>query len=428
MSELFYSERGNVVPTLCEELTHFRRVRKLLDLPTAHGPAALYVLARAYAGSPYPLHVAVNGQEIEPIQPNETNIYQWYSVSLPASILVPGENVFEFWTDSRAMNAWSLGLENGHAAPRSFLSTDSGATWRNETMGYLHVSRGEYIVRVRVSEGNDPPPPDMVWEDPSSPRLRHLRTLIPPEVVDAATTLERVRRLTTWVTTSWEYKNTSNGIPYSPWDPETILAWGKAGLGHNALPPVVMCVHYGVTLASCCLALGIPARCAAFTGAINGFNGHFTAEVWLEDIGKWVMVDPTIDAMLFRNGVPLSVSEIQQAEEPLADLVRFGPGRAYQVQNPLIEPWIPENFLQGICFRHRSVWPRMDFLTHPELTPSGHGSTSYCETLFVWEARDLDEGFGMFPSFGAPEYFDAPPADFPRREAERLPVAPSGKA
>ena len=68
-----------------------------------------------------------------------------------------------------------------------------------------------------------------------------------------------------------------------------------------------MCVHYAVTLATACLAAGIPARCSIFTETLNGINGHFTPDVWFEEYGKWVMVDPTVDAILFDRGVPMSV-------------------------------------------------------------------------------------------------------------------------
>ena len=58
-----------------------------------------------------------------------------------------------------------------------------------------------------------------------------------------------------------------------------------------------MCVHYAVAFVSCCQALGIPARCAAVTGALNSGPGHFVAEVWFEDYAKWVVVDPNTDAL-----------------------------------------------------------------------------------------------------------------------------------
>lgn len=413
MSKLYYSETGNVVPALCEELTDYRHAKKILHLAGTRSSARLFLLARAYPGSELPLRISVNGTEILSLSPVSPDVYLWHTVPVASSLLVSGANVFEFWTDAHAMNAWSLALENGHKEPKSFVSTDGGKTWRNEKMGYLNVSRGEYVVRVRLGEDDDPAPPAMVWEDPNSPRLDWLRQMLPSDALQSSPTLDRVRTLTTWVCTRWEYRNLSNGVIYAPWDAETIVAWGKAGRGHDGREPIVMCVHYAVTLVSCCMAAGIPARCAAFTGAINGCNGHFTAEVWFEDLGKWVMVDPTLDAILFKDGVPLSVKEIQQTGSKLIDLAEWGPGYEFQIKNPLIAPWIRDTFANGVCFRYRSVWPRTDFLTHPELAPPGHGSTSYCETNLVWEKEDLQQGFGMFPYFGEEDYFDAPPQDFP---------------
>lgn len=412
MSRLYYSEHGHVIPSLCEELTNYRRARKLLFLPGTREPARLFILARSYPDNTAPLRVAVNGDELAALQPASSLAYFWYEVDVPPKLLKAGENVFEFWTDTWAMNAWSLALENGHRQSDSFVTTDGGVTWRNDRLGYHNISLGEYVVRIRLHEGTDAPPPSMVWEDPNHPRLAHFRELLPDHVRQKGTTLERVRRLTTWAASSWFYRNSGPSTQYAPWDAETILAWGKAGQGHNGREPIVMCVHYAVTLVTGCLALGIPARAAVFTGAINGFNGHFTAEVWLEEFGKWVMVDPTVDAVLSRNGIPLSVTEIQVAGDDLTDLIVWGEANQYQIQNPVISNWIPVNLAQGICFRHRSIWPRTDFLSRPEFSPPGHGETAYAETNLIWELKDRDAGFAMFPNFGDANYFDAPPHGF----------------
>jgi hypothetical protein len=413
MSQLYYSETGHVVPTLCEELTDYRRARKVLELPGTRAPAVLFILARSYPGTDLPLRVSANGRELPGPAPDPGGIYRWHEIPVPPDVLVPGSNIFEFWADAPAMNAWSLAMENGHRDPNSLVSTDAGETWRNEKMSYLNVTSGEYIVRVRLEEGADPAPPAMAWEDPHHPRLRRLQQTLPGYILEGGSTLARVRALATQVCTSWEYCNSGPAAQYAPWDAETIVAWGQASRGHDGRKPIVMCVHYAVTLVTYCLAAGIPARCAVFTLGTNTPEGHFTAEVWFQEYGKWVMVDPNMDAILFKDGLPMSVSEIQRAAPDLAPLVAWGPGHRYQLENPVIAEWVPKTFLTGACFRHRSLWARADLLSHPEFSPPGHGSTSYCETNLIWEVGDLEQGFGMFPYFGEDAYFDAPPRDFP---------------
>ena len=328
---------------------------------------------------------------------------------MKASLLKKGDVAFEFWTDATAMNAWSLAIEGGHAQPKSFLSDDGGSTWRNQRMGYLNVLDGEYVARIRLAEGEDPPPPAMVWENPKCVRVERLGEVMPAKAREKGPLLKRVRALTSWLSSSWEHTDSNRGFQYAPWDAETIFAWGRSRTGHNGRVPIVMCVHYAVAFVSCAQAARIPARCAVLMGTLNGQDGHFVAEVWFEEFAKWVMVDPNADAIFWKDGVPLSLTEIQQAGSDLSRLVEWGAGAEFQRQNPRMVQWVKDSYLKGICFRHRSLWARADFLSHPELTPPGHGSVAYCETALVLEKRDLQRGFGMFPCFAGPTYFDAPP-------------------
>jgi hypothetical protein len=411
MNKLYLSEEGNVVPTLCEEVTNYRRVRKVLDLPSTASAGTLFILARPHASASPPLRLSVNGVEQPPLPAGSTSTaYYWHSTEVNPSGLRRGANTFEFWTEAPAMTAWSLAIEAGHPNPQSFVSDDGGKTWRNRKMAYLNVLSGEYVVRMRLGEGQDPPPPAMVWEDPSNPRLKRLRTIAPSAALAPGTLMDRVRALTSWLSASWEYTNSGRAAQYAPWDAETILEWGKAKSGQDGQRPIVMCVHYAVCLVSFCQALGIHARPAVLTGDISGGDGHFVAEVWFPEFKKWVMVDPNEDAILWKNGVPLSIPEIRAEGSNIAPLIQWGPGAAFQQSFPAMQAWVKGVYLPGVCFRHRGIWPRADFLSHPELTPSCHGSTAYCETGIVWEKADLQSGFGMFPYFGSPEYFDAPPA------------------
>ncbi len=148
MSRLNYTEKGHGIPSFGEEVTTFRRARKVLRLEATSEPATLYCLARAYPDSEVPLRVAINGVEIEPFQPYELSWYRWYQLQLEPSLLQHGDNTLEFWCDATAMKAWSLALEAGHAEPNSHISDDAGKSWRNHSMGYLNTFRAEYIIRV----------------------------------------------------------------------------------------------------------------------------------------------------------------------------------------------------------------------------------------------------------------------------------------
>ena len=412
MSRLYLSESGRVIPTQCEELTVFRRARKQLELPGTEAPATLYLLARSYGESAGRLHLSVNGTELTPIDPDATSTYGWHAVPVQPAALREGANTIELWAELSVMKAWSLALEAGRAGDGgSWVSDDTGGSWRDQRMGYLNSVRAEYVVRLRLAEGEDPSPPDMVFEDSGCPRLASLREKVPGEARagHGGSQMERVRALSAWLASSWEHTSSARAAQYAPWDAETIIAWGSGQLGHNNQRPITFCVHYAVAFVSACQAVGMAARCAALMGTPNGADGHFVAEVWFDEFGKWVMVDPNTDALYWKDGHPLSITEIQRQGEDVAGLIEWGQGTVFQRTFPHIVEFIEENMERGLSFRHRSLWPRADLLTHPEFSPPGHGSVSYCEADFVWETAHRDRGFGMFRYFADSDYFEAAP-------------------
>lgn len=335
MSRVHATERGAIVSTLCEELTTFRRARRFLWLPATSNPAILYVLARPHKPGAPSLHLSANETEIPAVQPRapKHSRCRWHTVTVDPQLLQPGENTFELWTATTAMDAWSFGLEPGHAQPRSYITDDGGKTWRNNKMGYLNAVSGEYVVRVRLAEGEDPPAPKVLWEDPDHPCLVSLRQLMPEEALACGPLMRRVGILSSWISSSWEHTNSLRAAQYAPWDAETILAWGRAQSGHGGQRPVVMYVHYAVMFVSCCAALRLPARCAVLKASTpGGFGGHFVAEVWSEEYEKWIMVDPTWDFSVWRGCTPLSITEIQETDSCLGTLIRPGPGLRTQLE------------------------------------------------------------------------------------------------
>ena len=170
MSLLYYTEEGRVIPSLGEDLTRFRHIRKTLDLPATDGTARVWILARCYPDNTAPLRLAVNGTEVVmSVGGERPGAYCWHHVDVDASALRAGANTFQLWTDTSAMDGWSIALEAGHANPGSEVSDDGGQSWRRERMGYLNAVLGEHVLRVRLEEGQDPPPPAGAAESPRTP-------------------------------------------------------------------------------------------------------------------------------------------------------------------------------------------------------------------------------------------------------------------
>lgn len=401
MTRLSANDRGHVITTLGEEVNARRHARAWVQLDG--GPATLYVLARSHRADGPPLRVQIGAFSAE-IPARDDGVMTWHELDLPAGV-GSGDVSAVLSSDGTALSSWSLAVD--HTVAGDELSVDGGRTWSSERIGYMRVGAGRYVVRARTAAGEDPAPVEHVWEtDPEA--FAELAARLPQAAREAPSQWEAVRALSTWVAKSWTYRNTSEALQYAPWDPVTILEWGERARGHAGNLPVVMCVHYAVVLAAACQALGIKARCAALTGTINGFNGHFVAEVWVEQWERWVMVDPTYDVVI--EG-PDGFADLRTIRE-LGDLrpyVRAGDGIEALLQTEAGRDWFEEVFLPGVCFQNRSVWPRSDFLSRPELSPPGHGTSSYSELDLVWEAASRDRGFGMFRYFAENSWFDAPP-------------------
>jgi hypothetical protein len=112
--------------------------------PQGAAPAAHLIRGdAACAGARLPGRRATAGacrerRELPPIEPRGAGSYWWHEFSLPAALLHPGGNAFEFRTDAEAMDAWSLALEDGHRYPpaasaRTVARPGTTAAWATPT-------------------------------------------------------------------------------------------------------------------------------------------------------------------------------------------------------------------------------------------------------------------------------------------------------
>jgi len=133
--------------------------------------------------------------------------------------------------------------------------------------------------------------------------------------------LERVCLLRDWVKSRWDH---DQPIISPPWDASYILDHTDKKI------EAFYCAHYSVTFMQCCLALGIPARLINLHRGIcsiplenRGYgreldtehpcDEHVVNEVWLDDLGKWIMIDVDFDIHYEQESIPLSAVEIHKA-------------------------------------------------------------------------------------------------------------------
>jgi len=116
---------------------------------------------------------------------------------------------------------------------------------------------------------------------------------------------ERLRRLTGWVSSQW--KHSPNQMA-SKSDPLTILREARKG-GR------FICREYAIVLAGVATAYGMPARVLNLLprDVETRSEAHSVAEVWLDQLHKWVLADGQYGAIGELDGVPLSGIELQAA-------------------------------------------------------------------------------------------------------------------
>jgi hypothetical protein len=222
------------------------------------------------------------------------------------------------------------------------------------------------------------------YEDPSHPALAALRRRLKlDEILSGARgDFERINRLRHHVSTLWEH--TLPETDYPEWNAMEILD-RKERLGAGG-----MCIQFSIVLIQALQSLGYHAR------HVNIF-AHETVEVYVDELGKWVHVDPEslFDSYEYNTETGEPINVLQQHQHFLRSL-------GFSADSPInwmsTRPWAwPEKAddakPQPLAFstftgklndpgqpppQHRLAGflryiPRNDFLSRPHPRPVNHG-------------------------------------------------------
>ncbi|HZY87577.1 MAG TPA: transglutaminase-like domain-containing protein, partial [Gemmataceae bacterium] len=343
-------------------------------------------------------------------QPRGTRVVAWLRTG---STPVPDA---EHWSAWRALDKeltpdakgaghrWAqLALELRTARPQASpaLSTfHFDYVWRK---GDPSPDREKFRVRRQPEETNPVrglSPVPFVYQGPS-PRLKLLRERYQLDKVIAPgrTEMERLMLLRYWVRNQWHTAWGSHPAAWMPpWDALVILE------SKDQPDCLTMCTHYACVFTQCCLALGWNARHCIL-------DHHCVAEVWVDQHGKWVMMDAGNSARradvglhFERDGVPLSARELHLAyRDGKSDGLRvcFTPAKLAEQIAPLCRPapqgkpaprpdTIPLADLKGypVCqlnnYRRYAFPARNDYLTSPLPGELYQGWSEYFYDGYWW--------------------------------------------
>ena len=178
------------------------------------------------------------------------------------------------------------------------------------------------------------------YEEPSA-RLARLRQRhkLDEVIAPGKTEMEQLILLRHWVRNQWHTAWEGGAAAWMPpWDALVILD------SMDRPDCLTMCTHYAAVFTQCCVALGWTARHCIL-------DHHCTAEVYVNQHRKWVMMDagnskerPDCTLHFERNAVPQSALELQLAARSgkSADLtVCFTPPALMEKLGPLCRPAPP---------------------------------------------------------------------------------------
>lgn len=178
---------------------------------------------------------------------------------------------------------------------------------------------------------------DFQYENPNHPKLKELRTKYQLDKVIAGcdTEFDKMLKLKSWVARQWYWHLLKPEVDIFEWDALKILEPDENGENGG------YCLHYAIVYMQALQSFGFNARIVNTNYSIWG--GHEMTEVWSNEFGKWVLMDPNFDTYFIdrETGIPLNVLELHNIF-----LTHYYPNEIIDRNN-----WSREDFVKRAEFR-----------------------------------------------------------------------------
>jgi len=196
-------------------------------------------------------------------------------------------------------------------------------------------------------------------QDPRTIGLLRFRRRIAPLLRPDWKTVDTIAALRHWARTQqssdrelWRFPRDADSGDV---DPEILLEQ------QHALMPGA-CRRFGYILAGALVSAGIPARLVSLKASFTDSLGHIMVEAWVDDLNKWILVDPTADTMFLVDGRYASLLELRKALlSGSLDRIRF------ERNGSILEPAPNMKYFTEIS-RHAFVSTNECFFTDPPRT------------------------------------------------------------
>ncbi len=219
--------------------------------------------------------------------------------------------VFAEWPrDSRTINIKDSPIELEIEVTWKQQGGKSRVTFSANAPGEKKAQQGRKPLRaIQWDHDQAVAPFEIIMDAPGAPQMAQLRSeyQLAKVVAQASSEYEKLQLLSKWAHDRWSHSGSNKP---SQSDPLTILKEASEGKQFR-------CVEYAIVIAAAARSLGMPSRVLALkrenAETANSGAGHVVAEVWLDQLGKWVFVDGQMDAIPEKEGVPLNAGELQKA-------------------------------------------------------------------------------------------------------------------